>query len=413
VNRVLGLIFHNWPLKLAAIVLASMLYGGFVISQSVQEFDSPVRIDPVNLPATASLSGNLPQVTRIRYVSVGDASSRASTDTFRATIDLAGVDPAAEAPTFVSVKVESVDPRFTVVDYEPKGINVQLDPVKVRTGIPVRVDPGTAPAGLDVRPAVVTPGTVSVRGPASVVDRVKEVRADVVIEPSGLDVDREVDLIPVDEIGDRVTPVKVEPATAHVRIAVFSNLRSRPLPVTPVVTGTPAAGYEVTAINVEPLLVSVEGEADELVGLARADTVPISVNGATEDVVQDVDLALPPGVLPVGGEVTVRISVRIRPIVTTRTYDAGVAVTGNRPGFDYRLSTNHALATVGGALADLDRLDGATFVLTAPVGDLEPGEHEVTLTANLPVGLSLVLVEPAKVTITVAVLPSPSAAAAP
>jgi YbbR domain-containing protein len=367
----------------------------------------------VNLPATASLSGNLPQVTRIRYVSVGDASSRASTDTFRATIDLAGVDPAAEAPTFVSVKVESVDPRFTVVDYEPKGINVQLDPVKVRTGIPVRVDPGTAPAGLDVRPAVVTPGTVSVRGPASVVDRVKEVRADVVIEPSGLDVDREVDLIPVDEIGDRVTPVKVEPATAHVRIAVFSNLRSRPLPVTPVVTGTPAAGYEVTAIDVEPLLVSVEGEADELVGLARADTVPISVNGATEDVIQDVDLALPPGVLPVGGEVTVRVSVRIRPIVTTRTYDAGVAVTGNRPGFDYRLSTNHALATVGGALADLDRLDGATFVLTAPVGDLEPGEHEVTLTANLPVGLSLVLVEPAKVTITVAVLPSPSAAAAP
>jgi YbbR domain-containing protein len=413
VTRVLGVLFHNWPLKLAAVVLATMLYAGFVLSQSVQEFDASIPIDPLNVPAKATLGDNLPQVTRIRYVAAGDASARASTDSFQATIDLAGVDPNATRPTFVPIKVESVDPRFTVVDYEPRGINVQLDPIKVRTNIRVHVIEGTAPPNLDVRDAEVTPATVSIQGPASVIDRVTEVQANVVIEPSGLDVDRDVDLIPVDAVGDRVTPVDVEPATAHVHIAVFSNLQSRPLPVRPVVTGEAAAGYEVTGISVDPLTVLVEGEADALVGLTRADTVPISVNGANEDVIQDVALALPDGVLPVGGDTQVHVRVSVQPIATTRTYDAGVAIGGGQPGFDYRLSTKHALATVGGPLADLDRLDGATFVLLAPVGTLEPGDHEVTLTANLPVGLSLVLVQPATVTVSVTRLASPGPSSAP
>jgi YbbR domain-containing protein len=412
VTRVLGLLFHNWPLKLAAIVLATMLYAGFVISQSVQEFTGSVNIDPLNVPADASQGENLPQVTRIRYVAVGDASARASADSFQATVDFANVPPTG-ALVSIPVDVQSVDPRFTVVDFEPPRISVSLDPLKVRSGIRVRVIPGPAQATLEVRPAVVDPATVSVEGPASVVDRVVEVQANVVIEPNGLDVDRDVDLIPVDALGDRVTPVDVEPRTAHVRVEVFSNLRSRPLPVKPVLDGEPAAGYELTAIDVDPLLVSVEGEADLLVGLTSADTAPVPISGATQNVVLDVGLSLPEGVLPVGGEVTVRVTVTIRPIASTRSYDAAVVLAGANPGLDYRLSVSHALATVGGALADLDRLDGATFVLLAQVGSLQPGSHEVSLIANLPVGLSLVRVEPATITVTVAPLASPSPAASP
>ena len=70
--------------------------------------------------------------------------------------------------------------------------------------------------------------------------------------PTGLDIDQDVELIPVDNVGDRLTPVDVEPPTAHVTIAVFKQTESRPLPVTPVVSGAPAAGYEVTGIAVEP-----------------------------------------------------------------------------------------------------------------------------------------------------------------
>lgn len=396
-TRVLRLLFHNWPLKLAAIVLATMLYSAFVLSQSSQELPSSLAIVPT-LPPNAVLRAPLPQVTRISYLTLGDASARASADTFIATIDLRGVDPSA-GTTYVPIKVESRDPRFVEVSHEPPGINVQLDPL-ITKRVRVRIASGATPAGLEVRPAVVSPEFVTVRGAASVIDRVVEARADVVIEPNGLDIDRDVDLIPVDVQNTRVTPVDVEPATARVQIAVFSDRETRPLPVTPVVTGSPAAGYEIASVTVTPLLVQVEGDADQLVALLSAETEPISISGATQDIVKDAAFALPLGVLPVG-QSTVHVTITLRPQAGTRTYDAAVVPSGGQAGLDYRLSSTHALATVAGALADLDRLDGAAFTLLAEVGGLGPGTHVVPLTAKLQVGLVLSIVTPPTVTVTI------------
>ena len=137
-RRLVGLVVHNWPLKLAAIVLATFLYAGFVVSQSVQEFTGSVPITPENMPADARLATALPAVTNIRYLSVSDPGAVASTDSFRATVDLANVDPDA-GPTTVPVNVESVDPRFQVVSAVPPVVQVTLDPVKTRFGIPVEV----------------------------------------------------------------------------------------------------------------------------------------------------------------------------------------------------------------------------------------------------------------------------------
>jgi YbbR domain-containing protein len=405
-TRALGLIFHNWPLKLAAIVLASMLYAGFVASQSVQELNDSIVVTPRNLSATAFLTEELPQVTRIRYVAVRDASDRASPTSFQAFIDLANVHPGT-GPTYVPINVQSIDPRFVVVNYEPPGINVQLDPLDSKD-VPVVVETGETPAGLDVRPAAVTPTTVKVFGPKSVIDRVVKARADVVIEPNALDIDRDVNLIPVDILGNRLTPADVEPNTAHVKIAVLSDSQTRSLPVTPIVTGAPAAGFEVASVAVTPLIVPVEGDSADLVGVVSANTAPLSISGATQDVVADVGLALPPGVLTINVS-TVHVTVRVRAIQGSRTFDAGIVLSGARSDLDYALSTTHAIATVGGVLADLERLDATTFTVSAPVGGLGPGTHTVVLEANLPVGLSLDSIQPAEVTITITVQPSPAA----
>ena len=72
-------------------------------------------------------------------------------------------------------------------------------------------------------------------------------RADVVIDPGGLDFDQDVPLIAVDALGNAVRPIEVSPATARVTIPVFTDRESRSVPVTPIVTGTPAAGFEIAS----------------------------------------------------------------------------------------------------------------------------------------------------------------------
>jgi YbbR domain-containing protein len=410
VSRIGRLLFHNWPLKLAAIALASMLYAGLVISQSAQELPGGIRVDILNLPANSSLVQTPPQVTRIRYVAISDPTARATPDSFRATIDLKDVDPAA-GPTVVPIRVESVDPRFTALSWDPPSVQIRLDPLRDKV-VKVNVVTGPIPAKLQVRPAVVTPATVTVRGPASVIDRVASARADVTIEPSGLNVDRDVDLVPVDDVGNRVTPVNVDPPTVHVQIAVLSEPQTHTVPVNPNVTGTQAAGYEVVSVAVDPAVVTLQLDANQVAAVPAADTAPISISGATQDVEADVGLALPVGVVGLEGT-TVHVTVTIRPIASTRTFDAGIVLSGARTDLLYSLSVNHALATVGGPLAELQRLDGAAFVLTAPVGGLGPGTHEVTLEANLPIGLTMVGIEPPKITVTVSVPPSAAPSTGP
>jgi YbbR domain-containing protein len=178
--------------------------------------------------------------------------------------------------------------------------------------------------------------------------------------------------------------------------------------VKPNVTGTPAAGFEVASVAVQPLVLTVEADADQLNGLTSVDTAPISVSGATGNVSTTVALALPTGVLSMGGD-TVRVTIGIRQVTATRTFSAGIVLTGSRSDRVYSLSTDRVLVTLGGPIADLDGLEGRSFSVQAPVAGLDAGRHEVAVVANLPAGLALVSATPPSIVVTIS-LPAPSAA---
>jgi len=404
-TRVVRFLVRNWPLKLAAVVFASLLYGMLVVSQNERTINVSVPVSAINQPAGVVLLSNLDSVTQVKFFAPQDSPALDSSP-FRATVDLSNVDPKV-GRVLVPVHVEPLDDRVQVLEVRPSRINIDVDQLVSRS-VPVEVDKGPVPSDLDVRAPVLSTDTVTVKGPASEVRRVDRAEARIQIDPSGIDFDRDVELIPVDALGNELAPVDVEPATVRVRVAVFTNRQTRPLPIKPNVTGTPAAGFEVSTVAVEPLLLSVEGDADQLAGLTSIDTAPISVSGATGNVSTTVGLALPSGVLSLGGD-SVRVTIGIRQVTSTRTFSAGIVLNGARSDRVYSLSTDQVLVTLGGSIAQLDGLEGRSFSVQAAVGGLEPGRHEVAVVANLPAGLTLVSASPPSVVVTVG-LPPPSAA---
>ena len=397
-TRLLGAIVYNWPLKVLAVILATLLYAGLVVSQSRFELSTAIQLVPVNQPTDAYLLGTLPPVSRIQYVANGDVGAGPTPDSFRATVDLKEVNPAAGS-TYVKVEVVSVDPRFLVVGYEPPGVNVQLDPLTTYN-VPVTVNTGSPPEGLEVGAPELSATTVSVSGPESVVKFAVAARADVIIDPSGVFVDRDVPLIPVDQLGNPLAPVKVDPVSVHVRIPVFSNSDTKPLPVNPNVTGTPPAGYEVTSVTVSPLTITVQGDPAALSGLVRVETEAIPIGGATSTIETDVALDLPPNIEP--SQPTVRVTVVLRPQTGTRAFEAAVVLTGIQPGLRYDVPAGTVRTVVGGPLADLSRIDASQFTVSLDVSGLGVGTHERTPDPNLQAGLRLLSVEPATLTVTVA-----------
>lgn len=407
-TRIVWFVVHNWPLKLAAIGLATLLYGGLVLSQTTRDLTVNVPIQIEHASADVIVLSNPGAVTRVNYVAPPDLGLRIDSLTFKASVDLAGVVPTGDRVS-LNVTVEAVDPRIQVLDFEPQVIVLTIDRVATKT-VPIRAVLGPIPSGLDAGAPVVEGVQAVVKGPQSVVDKVTEVQARIAIDASGIDVNQLVDLLPVDSLGEPLAPVDVEPAQVRVRVPVFTDRRSKTLPVTPTVVGTPAAGFEVASIDVRPPVVSVEGDANDLAGLDRADTLPISVSGASSTVTQIVGLDLPDGVQALGGG-TVEVTINLRPVTGTRTFEAGLTLIGARSGLVYNLSVDHALVTIGGSIADLDRLSGATIVLNLDVTGLGVGTHTVAVSANLATGTTLVAASPNSVEVivsTAAASPEPS-----
>ena len=83
VTRVLQVLVHNWPLKLAAIGLATLLYGGLVFSQSTQTFPDPSRSRSVASRPTRSCSPTRARHAGALHVAVGRPAHH---------LDLPGVD---------------------------------------------------------------------------------------------------------------------------------------------------------------------------------------------------------------------------------------------------------------------------------------------------------------------------------
>jgi YbbR domain-containing protein len=374
-----------------------------VLSQSSATLTGVVPVDVRNQPPDTFLLQSIRPVTEIRYFT--PANVRPIESDFEAWVDLADVDPNG-GPVSLPVHLESIDPRVRVLGFEPQNVTVDLDKLSDKV-VPVQVDHGEAPPTMTLGDETIDPTEVHVIGPATVLERVTAARASVVIQSSGIDVDQDVELVAVDSVGDAVPQVNVDPASAHVTIPVFSNRQSKTLPVRPQVTGTPAGGFEISSVTVTPPIVTVEGDADDLQTLTGIDTEPIPIGGFSETKTVDVPLALPTSVIALDAQ-TVTVTIDIRAVTGTRTFEVGVRIIGAQPGFDYDVGVDRVLLTVGGNPVDLDRIIGSTLAADLDVTSLVAGTTDVNVGATLPANVTLVAASPPQVPVTVTARPTAS-----
>ena len=407
-SRLVGAIVYNWPLKVMAIALATLLYAGLVLSQNAQTSPVSVLIEPANQPVGTILIGSLGEVDEIRYFVTDQSNVTIRSANFSAHVDLSQVQPGPQSQS-VRVVVESADPRIQVQSATPAFVSVRLEQVEPKV-VPVVVVPGTVPSGLEIKPPTQSFETATVRGAQSDIARVTEVRAAVPIDSSGVDIDRDFALTPVDELGEPVRGVDVEPSTVRVTMVVEKDRTTASVPIVPAIVGNLGAGFEVVRVSVSVPVVSLEGDAADLANITTAKTVPISIEGRTTDLDTTVAFDLPLGVTAVT-PATVTVHVSVRAVTESRTFNAGIVVIGAQANQTYALSVQQVLLTIGGSPAGLDRLSGATLFVTANVAGLDPGTHQVTLSIAVEAGLNVLAITPSVVTVAVSPVPEPSASA--
>jgi YbbR domain-containing protein len=401
---------RNWHLKLGAIALATILYTGFVYSGSFTEQPvAGVRVDVAGQPSDWIRLGQLPGVT-ITYRVASDSAALVQPESFTAFVSFDDYDQdLAAQPQSLPVEARSTLSGVDILSIEPAQVTVTLDRVDTKT-IPVRIDRGPVPEGLEIGEPQLSVREVTARGAASLLARVDHARATISIQPSGIDVNDQVELTPVDVNAEPVLSVELDPSSVTIQIQVETNETSKTVPVRPDLEGTVAAGFEVGSIGMDPPVVTLRGLPDALAGVAEVVTEPLPIDGSSSTLTLQSALVLPAGTrLSEASEAPI-VTIEVRPAIVTRTFLLGLVCQGADAGVACLPQLDQVSVTLRGTQAALDALDEADISPILDVDGLAPGEHDVVPTLVLPGGVERVSLSPGVVTVVLQPPASPSPA---
>ena len=286
-----GLLCHNLGIKLISLVLAVLLWNyvvttdtsitrpktltgltGYVSGQSALYNSGLAMLDnPAESLSSVTVTIEAPQASY----------SRVTNGTVQVMLDLSNVRTAGTQ----EVPLRAATTYGRVVDIIPESVSVTFEALDSRS-IPVNYQ-FTGEKSDDYWYSVsrVNPSVLTVSGAASVVRSIAN--AYVYADVTGLE-SSTIAALPytlLDEAGEEIAQGMLNRSTSSISLNLdVTPARSLPVStdIASVVTGTPAEGYVVHSVTIQPESVTVAAERDLLDGLDALQIEPVSVEGASQ-----------------------------------------------------------------------------------------------------------------------------------
>jgi len=274
-------------------------------------------------------------------------------------------DPIAERGFRVALAFENLPASLEILTGAPETVEVRL---RGASGTLRRLDAGDVVAFIDLRTE--RPGA-----------RLFDMTEDRIRAPLGVDV------------------MQVIPSTVALTMDVVGGPVS--LPVMPIVSGAPAAGFVVGSLLSEPAMVDVVGPQSLLSSATRAMTEPLDVENASSTVVQMVTVGVEDPHLRLAAPRRVRVTANIvREPAERRLADVPVRVRNRGNGLSSTLSPPTVVVTVNGPPEQMRGLDVAAVDASVDLADLGPGRYNLAVVVELHRAFAVALTEPSMVEVT-------------
>jgi YbbR domain-containing protein len=332
-------------------------------------FAEAVPLEVVS-PSSLVVSQMSVETVRVRVRAPQTSWDELQRGKFHALVDLRSYSVGRyDAPINVSVD----DTRATVLSVEPSTLSVTIEPAKSRfidAHVQVLDD---APLGYTFKPPTLSQTQVTVSGPASLVDQVAEVVADVFIRGARAQIERDAALVARDSQGKEIKGVSLSPTNVVVKITVEQRVGFKDVSIKTVLRGNVASGYWVSNIVVTPSTATVVGNADALANVSGfVETVPIDINGATADIGSRPNLMLPDGVSVLNNE-SINVRISVTPILSGQTVRRKVTLLGLRTGLAATISPESVDVIISGPLTNLQTIPPEAAVVVLDASGLGPG----------------------------------------
>ena len=187
-----------------------------------------------------------------------------------------------------------------------------------------------------------------------------------------------------------VEVVQVSPSSLPMR---FERSASKVVRIVPAVDGQPADGFATGRATSDPSTVEIVGPESAVRSLTEATTEPVSVEDASEDVVETVTVGVADPAVRLREPLNARVTVSVAAVSVEWSVNVAVqvhnAARGGAETSPPRV-TVQARGPQGAAMPDPD-----AFTVSVDVGGLRRGQYELPVTVVPPAGVGVMRVEPA------------------
>jgi YbbR domain-containing protein len=238
-----------------------------------------------------------------------------------------------------------------------------------------------------------------VSGPRTLLGRINPKELKIVLDLSGVRPGPAVFRVLTDPL-NLPRGVKIARLTPSEVTLEFSRTSRRTLPVRVTFTGRPPGDLRVTQTKVAPESVEVSGPMEVVDKMQAVETAPIDLSTTEPGVIQRELLLEPPLQYLSYTASLVRAEVRLEEPEQTRVFKR-VPVVVRNTSQRTTVKPESVSITVRGPRSALQALEldhGAVYIDAA---GLEPGEHAIAPSADLPAEVELVKQEPAKLAVSV------------
>ncbi|MEM7344643.1 MAG: CdaR family protein [Chloroflexota bacterium] len=408
-------LFKQLNSLIISVVLAILVWGVAISAQNPPRTDEyPVGIPVVIIPPATGFvtTDKLPSTVRLQLFAPQSSWDALSPSKFKASIDLSTLSAG-----FNDVPIEVVvsDPQIEILEKDPPTVSINLQEEQTIT-LPLKVQVmDTPPPGYVDRQPIVTPQTVNVTGPASLISLVSEASVELFIRDSKETINRTAKVIIRDREDQRLTDLTINPVRVEVDLPIEQRFGYKDVSVRADITGYAAPGYRVGKVSVTPPTITLVGHPQGLGSISGIiDTVPIDLSEATGTISRTVPLQLPDGVTIVlpeqqdGGPSGVQIVVEIAAIEDSITLRRPITQQGIDPAFSWEPSPRRADVFLSGPAPRIQTLQASDVNVIVDLFGLGPGTHKVQPTVFLPDDSLQVTILPETIEVVIGVNPTPT-----
>ena len=353
-------LYRNLPTLILAIFLALSVWVSAVTEADPKEekqYPQDIPLEIIGQGTDLAITNEIPDSLTLRLAAPMSIWEQILNEpvSIRAILDLSGLETGTYiVPVQVQVGIRPIE----IVSYSPSEVSISLEPYASKSLNIHLVTKGELAVGFQADDPILDPAQVTISGPASQVNSVQSVIANLDISNVSESMNKDVDLQAVDADGNIVEGVNLGSEVTKVTMVINQLGGYRNVVVKVVVNNQVASGYRVTNISVFPPAVTVFSTDPKLVENlpGYVETVGLDLSDAKDDLDVALSLNLPAGVSVIGDQ-TVEVQVGIAAIEGSLTLeDMPIEIIGLPEGFEASISPEVVDVILSGPLPLLDEL---------------------------------------------------------